>query len=61
VLPRVLDISDIRYWIANEPRFGKQAVHLDDAGVVAELPSQAELDSYMAEGINIVAPPLPIV
>lgn len=52
------DINDIRYWIANEPRFGKQAVYLDDAETVAGLPNQAELDGYKAEGINIVAPPM---
>ena len=52
------DISDIRYWIAHEPKFGKQAVYLDDAETVADLPSQTELNSYKAEGINIVAPPL---
>ena len=52
------DISDIRYWIAHEPKFGKQAVYLDDAETVADLPSQTELNGYKAEGINIVAPPL---
>ncbi|MDP2025600.1 glycerophosphodiester phosphodiesterase family protein [Sulfuriferula sp.] len=52
------DIRDVRYWIANEPAFGKQAVYLDDANTVAELPGAAELDGYKAEGINIVAPPM---
>jgi glycerophosphoryl diester phosphodiesterase len=52
------DIRDIRYWIANEPQFGKQAVYLDDANIVAELPSATQLAAYKAEGINIVAPPL---
>ncbi|MDP3124396.1 MAG: glycerophosphodiester phosphodiesterase family protein [Thiobacillus sp.] len=52
------DIRDIRYWIANEPAFGKQAVYLDDANTVAELPGAAELDGYKAEGINVVAPPM---
>jgi glycerophosphoryl diester phosphodiesterase len=51
------DIEDVRYWIANEPRFGRQAVYLDDAGTVADLPSYGELAAYKAEGINIVAPP----
>jgi glycerophosphoryl diester phosphodiesterase len=50
------DIGDIRYWIANEPAFGKQAVYLDDAETPADLPDAAELESYKAEGINIVAP-----
>ena len=58
VWPQSFDIADIRYWIANEPSFGKQAVYLDDAETVADLPNQAELYSYNAEGINIVAPPL---
>ncbi|MHB8915258.1 MAG: glycerophosphodiester phosphodiesterase family protein [Thiobacillus sp.] len=58
VWPQSFDIADIRYWIVNEPSFGKQAVYLDDAETVADLPNQYELDSYKAEGINIVAPPL---
>jgi glycerophosphoryl diester phosphodiesterase len=52
------DIRDVRYWIAREPAFGKQAVYLDDANTPAELPGAAELHSYKDEGINIVAPPL---
>ena len=58
VYPQSFDIRDIRYWIAKEPEFGKQAVYLDDANVVAELPSAAQLAAYKAEGINIVAPPI---
>jgi glycerophosphoryl diester phosphodiesterase len=52
------DKNDILYWIAKEPAFGKQAVYLDDANTVADLPSAAELASYKAQGINIVAPPI---
>lgn len=48
---------DILYWIAKEPQFGKQAVYLDDANTVAELPTLAELKQYKAQGINIWAPP----
>jgi glycerophosphoryl diester phosphodiesterase len=51
------DIEDVRYWVANEPQFGRQAVFLDDAGSPADLPDYAELLGYKAEGINIVAPP----
>lgn len=50
--------DDVLYWIAREPAFGKQAVYLDDANTVADLPSAGELAQYKAEGINIVAPPL---
>ena len=40
-----------------EPRFGRQAVLLDDANVLSDLPSYSELAGYKAEGINIWAPP----
>jgi glycerophosphoryl diester phosphodiesterase len=58
VFAQSFQIEDIRYWIANEPKFGAQAVYLDDAEAVADLPDAAELLSYKAEGINYVAPPL---
>jgi glycerophosphoryl diester phosphodiesterase len=58
VYAQSFDIRDIRYWIAKEPHFGKQAVYLDDANTVAELPNAAQLAAYKAEGINIVAPPM---
>src|SRR5262245_34974691 len=48
----------ILYWIQHEPKFGKQAVFLDDANVPQELPSLADLQSYKAQGINIWAPPM---
>ena len=52
------DKADVLYWIAKEPAFGKQAVYLDDAASVANLPNAAELAGYKAQGINIVAPPI---
>ncbi|HTF83716.1 MAG TPA: glycerophosphodiester phosphodiesterase family protein [Cellvibrio sp.] len=58
VWPQSFDIQDVRYWVQNEPRFGKQAVYLDDINTPDEAPSQADLESLAAEGINIVAPPL---
>jgi glycerophosphoryl diester phosphodiesterase len=58
VWPQSFDIRAIRYWVQHDPSFGKQAVYLDDANTVAELPTAAELVSYKAEGINVVAPPL---
>lgn len=50
--------DDILYWLKNEPAFGKQAVYLDDADKVADLPGLEELKSYKKDGIQIVAPPL---
>lgn len=58
VYPQSFDIRDIRYWITHEPDFGKQAVYLDDANTVADLPNAEQLAAYKAEGINIVAPPI---
>jgi glycerophosphoryl diester phosphodiesterase len=52
------DIQDIRYWITNNPRFGKQAVFLDDADSPSDLPTADELQGYANESIKIVAPPL---
>lgn len=52
------DIEDVRYWLAHAPEFARQAILLDDAGAPDELPSRAELVSYEAEGINVVAPPM---
>jgi glycerophosphoryl diester phosphodiesterase len=50
--------DDILYWISHEPAFGQQAVFLDDANTVAELPSLAELQGYRNQGIRIWAPPI---
>jgi glycerophosphoryl diester phosphodiesterase len=58
VWPQSFDIRDVRYWIAHEPAFGKQAVYLDDANTPADLPGAAELQGYKDEGINVVAPPM---
>ena len=50
--------DDVLYWIKNEPAFGKQAVYLDDANGPADVPTLKELQSYAAQGIKIVAPPM---
>jgi glycerophosphoryl diester phosphodiesterase len=58
VFPQSFLKDDILYWIAHEPAFGRQAVFLDDANIVAELPGFAELAGYRQAGIRIVGPPL---
>ena len=50
--------NDILYWLQNEPAFGRQAVFLDSAETVANLPDAAKLAEYRAQGIRIVAPPI---
>ena len=58
VWPQSFDKNDVLYWVQNEPAFGRQAVYLDDANTVADLPGAAELAGYRAQGIRIVAPPI---
>jgi glycerophosphoryl diester phosphodiesterase len=58
VWPQSFSKDDVLYWIASEPDFGKQAVYLDDAATIADLPSAAELAAFKTAGINIVAPPI---
>ncbi|MCP1198010.1 glycerophosphodiester phosphodiesterase family protein [Notoacmeibacter sp. MSK16QG-6] len=64
VWPQSFEIEDIRYWIANEPDFGKQAVYLDDQydneGFDIANPSTWEhkFEDLKAEGINYIAPPM---
>lgn len=56
--PQSFDINDVLYWVRNEPAYGRQAVYLDDANAVADLPTFEQLKAYRAAGIRIVAPPL---
>jgi glycerophosphoryl diester phosphodiesterase len=58
VRPQSFNKSDVLYWIAREPAFGKQAVYVTNAHAAGDLPGFAELAGYKAQGINIVAPPL---
>lgn len=59
VFPQSFDYEDVLYWVHAEPRFGKQAVYLDDradtAGFEASL---ADLERIKADGVNHVAPPI---
>jgi glycerophosphoryl diester phosphodiesterase len=57
VFPQSFSLADVLYWIRNEPAFGKQAVFLDDAEVVADLPNLAQLRGLKQMGVNIWAPP----
>ena len=58
VWPQSFNQADVLYWVRNEPAYGRQAVFLDDAETVANLPTLGELQNYKAQGINIVAPPI---
>lgn len=53
------NLDDVKYWIENEPRFGKQGVYLDarmeDPAFQASL---ADMEAIAATGVKIVAPPM---
>ncbi len=58
VFPQSFNLEDIRYWIAHNPNFGKQAVFLEDLNVPADIPAAiARIPTLVADGVKIVAPP----
>jgi glycerophosphoryl diester phosphodiesterase len=64
VFAQSFNLDDVRYWIENEPRFGKQAVYLDgrysDPAFDHTDPStwSPNMKELVAEGVNIIAPPM---
>lgn len=64
VWPQSFELEDIRYWIENEPEFGKQAVYLVDPDTIEGFDNQDpatwghDLADLKAEGVNYIAPPL---
>lgn len=58
VWPQSFNLADILYWIEHEPAFGRQAVYLEDAESVQQLPDAAEFKRLQAHGVRIWAPPL---
>ena len=57
VWPQSFHQADVLYWVQRGGDYGRQAVFLDDAATVADLPSATELRNYRSQGIRIVAPP----
>ncbi len=57
VFAQSFNINDVLYWVQHEPAYGRQAVFLDDANVVADLPTFSDLMDYRKKGIRIWAPP----
>jgi glycerophosphoryl diester phosphodiesterase len=55
VWPQSFDLNDVKYWIENT-RFGRQAVYLD--GVYDINVTQAEMESWVADGLRVLAPPM---
>jgi len=64
VWPQSFDIRDVRLWIAEFPDYGEQAVYLDGrdpVAVAANPPPISEFRDLRREGINIIAPPMPML
>ena len=64
VYAQSFNLDDVKYWIANEPAFGRKAVFLDGRYAVSGFdhtdpttyePSMSEL---VADGVEIIAPPM---
>ncbi|VUD64716.1 putative glycerophosphodiester phosphodiesterase 1 [Thalassocella blandensis] len=64
VYAQSFNLADVQYWIENEPRFGRQAVFLDDRyddpTFDPELPAtwQPSMAALVADGVEIIAPPI---
>ncbi|WP_269582743.1 glycerophosphodiester phosphodiesterase family protein [Roseibium sp. Sym1] len=61
VYPQSFNLDDVRYWIANEPDFGKQAVFLDgrrDLEPMDPATFTPSMEELKAMGVNYIAPPL---
>jgi glycerophosphoryl diester phosphodiesterase len=56
------NIEDIRYWIQQDPAFGKQAVYLDSIDPTTNPPIERltyqELKQLRKDGVRIIAPPM---
>jgi glycerophosphoryl diester phosphodiesterase len=57
VWPQSFNHADVLSWVRQGEAHGRQAIYLDDAETVTDLPGAAELRGYAAAGIRIVAPP----
>jgi glycerophosphoryl diester phosphodiesterase len=64
VFPQSFNLSDIEYWVANDPEFAEQAVYLDDSYNIDGFDPQDpdtyphSMETLADKGVNIIAPPL---
>jgi glycerophosphoryl diester phosphodiesterase len=64
VYPQSFDLADVRYWIENEPAFGRQAIFLDDRelGDTFDPDRPATwtptMEALVDAGVQILAPPI---
>ncbi|MGB0723202.1 MAG: glycerophosphodiester phosphodiesterase family protein [Gammaproteobacteria bacterium] len=64
VWPQSFNVEDVRFWISEMPRFGKQAVYLDgrynDPDFKHDVPAtwKPGMEQLVADGVRIIAPPM---
>lgn len=61
VWPQSFNLDDVLYWV-NNTGYGAQAVYLDDrdpAAMSATPPKKKDFKQLKAQGVNIIAPPMP--
>ncbi|EDM46611.1 glycerophosphodiester phosphodiesterase family protein [Marinobacter algicola] len=58
VWPQSFLLDDVLFWINETPRFGRQAVFLDQEPLTPENSSLAWMEGLSAQGVNILAPAL---
>ncbi len=56
VWPQSFRLDDVLYWVNETPRFGRQAVFLDEESITPETSSLAYMENLKAQGVNILAP-----
>ncbi len=58
VWPQSFSLDDVLYWLDKEPEFARQAVYLEDAETVRDLPDALALRTLKAQGVRLWAAPL---
>ena len=63
VWPQSFNLDDVRYWITETPAFGAQAVYLDGRRLNPNDPAgwHPSMTELAAAGVNVIAPPLPLL
>lgn len=58
VWPQSFNLDDVLFWVDERPRFGRQAVFLDQARPTAQNSSLVHMKSLKDRGVNLIAPAL---
>ncbi len=64
VFAQSFNLDDVEQWIAEFPRYGRRAVYLDGrpvADLASTPPELLEFLDLKASGVNIIAPPMPVL